>query len=108
MLVRPGALEAVATLAPLYDLFIMSSSPWSNPTALHGKLAWIKRHFGEGEENPFHKKVIFSHRKNLNVGDYLVDDRPTMRGADRFGGELIHFGGAEFPDWDAVTNYLTR
>ena len=102
----PGALEAVATLAPLYDVFILSTSPWSNPTALPGKLAWIKRHFGDGVENPFYKKVVFSHRKDLNVGDYLVDDRPTMRGADRFRGELIHFGGAEFPDWGAVVKYL--
>ncbi len=102
----PGALEAVATLAPLYDVFILSTSPWSNPGALPGKLAWIKRHFGDGVENPFYKKVVFSHRKDLNVGDYLVDDRPTMRGADRFRGELIHFGGAKFPDWGAVVKYL--
>ena len=102
----PGALEAVATLAPLYDVFILSTSPWSNPSALPGKLAWIKRHFGDGVDNPFYKKVVFSHRKDLNVGDYLVDDRPTMRGADRFRGELIHFGGAEFPAWAAVTAYL--
>ena len=102
----PGALEAVATLAPLYDVFILSTSPWSNPTALPGKLAWIKRHFGDGPENPFYKKVVFSHRKDLAVGDFLVDDRPTMRGADRFRGQLIHFGGAEFPAWAAVTAYL--
>jgi len=103
----PGALEAVATLAPLYDLFILSTSPRSNPTALPGKLGWIKRHFGDGPENPFYKKVVFSHRKDLSVGDYLVDDCPTMRGADSFTGELLHFGGPEFPDWEAVARYLT-
>jgi 5'-nucleotidase len=102
----PGALDAVATLAPLYDVYILSTSPWKNATALPGKLAWIKRHFGEDKDNPFYKKVVFSHHKNLNVGDYLVDDRPTMRGADRFTGELIHFGSPEFADWDAVTRYL--
>ena len=85
---------------------ILSTSPWSNPSALPGKLAWIKRHFGDGPDNPFYKKVVFSHRKDLAVGDYLVDDRPTMRGADRFRGELIHFGGAEFPDWGAVVGEL--
>lgn len=102
----PGALEAVATLAPLYDVYIPSTSPWTNATALPGKLAWIKRHFGEDHVNPFYKKVLFSHHKHLNVGDYLVDDRPTKRGADRFTGELIHFGSPEFADWGAVTQYL--
>lgn len=102
----PGAVEAVAELAPLFEVFILSTSPWSNPTALPGKLAWIKRHFGAGADNPFYKQVVFSHRKDLSVGDFLVDDRPTMRGADRFGGELIHFGSEAFPDWPTVTEHL--
>lgn len=102
----PGAVEAVWELRDFYDTFILSTSPWSNPTALPGKLAWIKRHFGEDESNPFYKQVVFSHRKDLNVGDFLIDDRPAKRGADKFTGELIHFGGPDFPDWPAVTTYL--
>ena len=43
--------------------------------------------------------------RNLNQGDYLVDDR-TKNGADRFAGEHIHFCTEKFPDWPAVTEYL--
>lgn len=43
--------------------------------------------------------------KNLNIGDFLIDDR-TKNGADRFTGEHIHFGTSKFPDWDTVVRYL--
>jgi len=51
------------------------------------------------------KRLILSSHKNLNRGDYLIDDR-TANGADKFSGELISFGTEKFPDWDAVLKYL--
>ena len=57
----PGAIEAVYALKDKYDLYILSSSPWENPTALGDKLAWVKKYFGgEGSDNVFFRKVIFS------------------------------------------------
>lgn len=98
----PGALEAVEKLCKKYDLYILSSSPWENPTALGDKLAWVKRYFGgDGPENIFYRKVIFSSVKQLNCGDILIDDR-TVNGAGEFTGRHIHFGSASFPDWPAV------
>lgn len=41
----PGAIEAVEKLRQKYDLYILSSSPWENPTALVDKLAWVKKIF---------------------------------------------------------------
>jgi len=35
------------------------------------------------------------------MGDYIVGDR-LKKVADKFQGELIHFGSAKFPNWDAV------
>ena len=49
--------------------------------------------------------LILSHPKNLNSGDYLIDDR-TKNGADMFKGEHIHFGQDKFPDWESVLEYL--
>ena len=43
--------------------------------------------------------------KNLNDGDFLVDDR-LKNGVDRFKGEHIHFATPEFPDWETVVRYL--
>ncbi|MBB1523894.1 hypothetical protein HG468_002535 [Candidatus Saccharibacteria bacterium] len=102
----PGAIEAVDLLKEKYDLYILSSSPWENPTALVDKLAWVKKYFGgEGRENIFFRKVIFSSVKHLNRGDILIDDR-TANGAGDFLGRHIHFGSSEFPNWQSVLNSL--
>jgi len=97
----PNAVESFEYLASLYDTYILSTSPWENPSAWSDKLLWVKRHLGKSA----YKRLILSHHKNLNVGHYLVDDRPK-NGADRFPGEHIHFGSEKFPDWQAVVGYL--
>ena len=65
------------------------------------KNEWIKKHLGKSA----HKRLILSHHKNLNKGDYLIDDR-TANGAGEFEGEHIQFGSEKFPDWDSVLEYL--
>ena len=57
------------------------------------------------EKYDLYKRLIISHHKNLNAGDYLIDDRPN-NGAKDFKGEWIHFGSESFPDWNSVTRYL--
>lgn len=107
----PGAIEAFHELSRLFDTYILSTAPWRNPSAWQHKVEWVHLHFGEdeyvdGKENPAYKRLILSHHKNLNRGDFLVDDRPLKRGADKFEGEVIEFGGEGFRDWPAVTEYL--
>jgi hypothetical protein len=102
----PGAVEAVTALARLYDTYVLSTAPWKNPGAWHDKVVWIQTHFGAGEDSPLHKRLILTHHKDLNVGDFLVDDRPRKNGADHFSGEVIHFGSDAFPGWAEVLSYL--
>ena len=99
----PGAINAVHKLAEKYDLFILSTAPWKNPSAWADKVAWVTKYM----DDVFHKKLILSHRKDLLIGDYLIDDRPK-HGADCFEGEWIQFGSDKFPDWDSVIAYLDR
>jgi 5'(3')-deoxyribonucleotidase len=101
----PGAVDAVHKISERYEAYILSTSPWKSSTALQDKLDWIKKYFGAKKNSVFYKRVIFSHRKDLNKGDYLIDDR-TKNGAGDFEGELILFGSEKFPDWDAVVDYL--
>ena len=95
------AIESYTELSKHYDVYILSTSPWENETALIDKLRWVKKHLGIVA----YKRLIFSHHKNLNKGDYLIDDR-TKNGADNFEGEHIHFGTENFQRWDDVTAYL--
>ena len=96
-----GALEAYTILASTYDSYILSTAPWGNISSWSDKAAWVQTHLGDTAE----KRLILSHNKNLNIGDYLIDDR-TANGAAQFMGEHIHFGSAKFPNWKSVLNYL--
>lgn len=101
------ALESIRMLSEKYNLYILSTAPWDNNTACSDKLEWIKKYFGGGEDSIFYKKVIFSHHKNLNKGDILIDDR-LKNGSEHFEGEHIHYGTEKFPDWNKVVNYLMQ
>jgi 5'(3')-deoxyribonucleotidase len=96
-----GAIENFKIINSHFEVYILTSAPWENPTALNDKLAWIKMYLGDLAK----KRVIFSHNKHLNIGDYLIDDRKA-NGSSDFRGEHIHFGTKEFPDWAAVLKYL--
>ena len=100
-----GAVEAVYALAEHYDIYVLSTAPWRNPSAWSDKLQWIQKYFGKEEDSPLYKRLILSHHKDLNRGDYLVDDR-TKNGAENFQGELILFGSEAYPDWDHVVRRL--
>ena len=85
--------------------YILSTAPWLNPSAWSDKLEWVQRYFGKDENSIFYKRLIISHHKDLNRGDFLIDDR-EKNGAKDFKGELIQFGSTEYPDWPSVVKYL--
>ena len=97
-----GAIEAVHELQKHYDLFILSTAPWNNPSAWSDKVAWVTKYL----DDVFHKRLIISHHKDLCQGDYLIDDR-GKNGTSDFSGEWIHFGSEQFPDWESVLKYLS-
>ena len=96
-----GQLEGFEKLSSKYDTYILSTAPWTNTTAWQDKIEWVQKYLGKLA----YKKLILSHHKNLNAGDYLIDDR-LRNGAGKFKGEHIHFATDKFPDWDTVLNYL--
>ena len=97
----PSAIDSFQILASNFDTYILSTAPWENHTAWSDKVNWVKKYLGA----PAYKRLILSHNKHLNAGDYLIDDR-LKNGADRFKGEHIHFGTEKFPDWKSVCAYL--
>ena len=101
MLPIEGAVDAFNQLSQKYDTYILSTAPWENPSAWSDKLVWVKTYLGQQA----HKRLILSHNKNLNKGDYLIDDR-LANGVKDFQGEHIHFKTDKFPNWQAVLNYL--
>ena len=94
----PGGIEAFKKLNEKYDMYILTTAPWRNETALQDKKDWLNKHLGD----IIKKKVIFSHHKELLMGDYLIDDRQCLG----FKGKQFLFGSEEYPDWNSITKEL--
>ena len=74
-----GAIDSFKILSQRYDTYILSTAPWKNSSAWSDKVKWVKKYLGESA----YKRLILTHHKNLNHGDYLIDDR-TKNGAGEF------------------------
>ena len=105
-----GAIEAVKKLeeSGKYELFIATAAPWGNTESSSHKRIWIEQYFGK----MFKRKMFVTHRKDLLMGDYLIDDR-TKNGAGEFRGELLLFGYSyenkkmnEYPTWESILEKL--
>jgi 5'(3')-deoxyribonucleotidase len=110
----PDAIESLNKLADLgFELRILSTAPWNNPSAWTDKLLWIQDYFGvEEENNPLFKHVILAHDKNecRQPNAILIDDHP-MHGAElwdapEIGCEFWKFGADEHPDWKTIVKQL--
>ena len=104
----PGAIEGYNKLVDMgHDVYILSTAPWANPSAWSDKLLWVKEYLGEVAK----KRLILSHNKNLNSGDFLIDDR-DVNGAGEWGEKLLRFGFDEnqepfdYPNWDSIIEFF--
>jgi hypothetical protein len=96
----PGAIEVIYKLQSDYDIYILSTAPWNNPLAWADKVEWVQKYLPQIG----YKRLILSHHKELNRGDFLIDDR-EVNGAKEFQGELILFGKYH-DDWWNIWGYL--
>ena len=101
LILMKGSTQAVRELRTHFEIYFLSTPMWCVPQSFMDKRIWLEKHFGAW----CHERLILTARKDLCIGDFLVDDR-LKNGVDRFVGEHIHFGTEKFPDWPSVTNYL--
>jgi len=100
----PGSIEAVDQLFPLFEIYFLSTPMWVVPESYTDKMLWLQKYFGEKAA----ERLILTHRKDLAIGDILVDDR-LRNGVDKFKGVHIHFAANEyFADWGATLYYLLK
>lgn len=98
-----GAITAVEKLKDHYDIYFLSTPMCNVPESYMGKRKWLREKFGDWVD----KRLILTHRKDLNKGDYIIDDR-TVNGVEFFDGHHIHFGSELFPDWESVLSFLLK
>lgn len=96
----PNAIESVKKIIDMgHDVFIASTPPWNNPAAWGQKRDWIEEHLPE-----LKRKVFLTHRKDMLIGDILIDDT-TYRGQKDFNGTFMHFGQNGM-DWPTVVGTI--
>ena len=98
-----GAIEAVAKLNADHEVFIASTPPWLRPEVWGHKREWIGEHF------PYLKrKIILTHRKDLLIGDILIDDS-RYRGQPDFQGEWFWFNkNWNNRNWEACIEWIYK
>lgn len=96
-----GSIESINQLMNSFEVYFLSTPVWAVPESFSGKRIWVEKHFGDAVK----KRLILTHRKDLAIGDFLIDDR-LKNGAAEFKGEHIHFGSDKFPNWKSVVEYL--
>ena len=99
----PGAQDALMRLNNDFDIFIATTPPWSRPDVWTHKREWIGEHF------PWLKrKMILTHRKDLLIGDILIDDS-RWRGQPDFQGTWLWFGTAQrCKDWESTLELIYK
>ena len=86
-----GAQDALMRLNNDFDIFIATTPPWSRPDVWTHKREWIEEYF------PYlRRKIIYTHRKDLLIGDILIDDS-RWRGQPDFQGDWFWFN----QEWDS-------
>jgi 5'(3')-deoxyribonucleotidase len=96
-----GAIEALAELNADHEIFIASTPPWTRPEVWGHKREWLEEHF------PYLKrKLILTHRKDLLIGDILIDDT-RFRGQPDFQGNWFWFNKDwSNRNWNACLEYI--
>jgi len=99
----PEAQEALIKLNKDFDIFIASTPSWSRPEVWKHKREWLAEHF------PWLKrKLILTHRKDLLIGDILIDDS-RWRGQPDFQGTWLWFGTAQrCLDWPSTLELIYK
>ena len=99
--VMEGAIEALAKLNADHEIFIASTPPWTRPEVWGHKREWLEAQF------PYLKrKLILTHRKDLLIGDVLIDDT-RFRGQPDFIGNWFWFNNNwNNRDWPACLEYI--
>ena len=99
---RSSAMKAFRYLLESYNLFIVASSD-DDMTQMEETISWVK----DIVNVPAYHHLVFTHRKDLLYGDYLIDPSTADRSED-FMGTRIAFGSDTFKTWEEIITFFER
>lgn len=99
----PDSLECIHLLWDEFEIYFLSTPMWGVPESFSDKRKWLEKYFGNNAID----RLILTRRKDLCIGDYLIDDR-IKNGVDKFKGKHIHYATEQFPNWITVYDFLIK
>lgn len=98
-----SAMKAFRYLFEHYAMYIVAPSPAYNPEYIAGVMRWAE----DVVNVPAWQHLVFTNRKDLIYGDYLIDPSEEYGAAD-FMGTLIKFGSDTFKTWEEIIEFFSR
>lgn len=99
-----SAVKAFARLTRHYKPYVLVTNPVNAPERLPELFRWVEKKIGV----PAWDRIIVSNRKDMLLGDYLLDRYPERLGTSDFMGTVLHFGEDPFKTWEDVLTYFDR
>lgn len=98
-----SAMKAFRYLFEHYAMYIVAPSPAYNPEYIAEVMRWTE----DVVNVPAWQHLVFTNRKDLIYGDYLIDPSEEYGAAD-FMGTLIKFGSDTFKTWEEIIEFFSR
>lgn len=98
-----SAVKAYRYLLENYTLYVVAAAPTNNPGYIDEVTAWVN----DTVNVPAWNHLIFTNRKDLLYGDYLIDPSAEL-GAPDFVGTRIVFGDDTFKTWEEIIEFFSR
>lgn len=95
-----SAMKAFRYLFEHYAMYIVAPSPAYNPEYIAEVMRWAE----DVVNVPAWQHLVFTNRKDLIYGDYLIDPSDEYGAAD-FMGTLIKFGSDTFKTWEEIIEF---
>lgn len=98
-----SAMKAFRYLFEHYAMYIVAPSLAYNPEYIAEVMRWTE----DVVNVPAWQHLVFTNRKDLIYGDYLIDPSDEYGAAD-FMGTLIKFGSDTFKTWEEIIEFFSR
>ena len=89
---------------PCFEVFILTAPSILNPQCYTEKRLWVENWLGMSMV----ENLIITSRKDLNKGDFLIDDKARGKGQDQFEGKFIQYGSTAYPSWVEIKAYFEK
>ena len=97
-----SAVKAFRTLARHYDLHVVCNPPYNRPGQWQDAVQWAEKYLGVEAWG----KVVCCRRKDLLIGDYLIDRHPELY--PDFMGTALRYGEDPFRTWEDILTFFSR